>query len=123
MELHIEVMDARTAHGALDVANRYDVDSSPLQMPKHIAIGKRGWDDNKIEHYGHQVDEYAIWLGEQVKAQDPIICAELEKIFSKAADSGVILTTECFPVPNITHAHAIKREIMELAAALEEPDA
>lgn len=124
MDIHIEVMDGHTAHGALDVANRYDVDRSPLAMPKHIAIGKMGTDvggghDAKIMNYGDQVDEYAIWLGEMVRKQDPVICGELEIIFDKAQGHGVILTTECFPHPYVTHAHAIKQQIVELAASLE----
>jgi len=120
---HIEVMSCVSNNGALDVASVYNVDTGPLSMPKHIAIGKRGTDvggghDPKIMNYGDQVDEYAIWLSQQVKDGNVEVLTEIDEIFNKSITTGVILTTLCCPSPNITHAHEVKNLIMDLAASM-----
>lgn len=116
---HIEVLHCVSPHGALDVGTTYNVDTGPLSMPKHIAIGKMGTDvggghDPKIRSYSDQVDEYGIWLEQQIKAGNQEVMEAIDDVYNKAITSGVILTTICCPAPNVTHAHALKRQIMEL---------
>jgi hypothetical protein len=111
---HIEVLCCIADHGALDVATTINVDSGPLAMPKQLAIGKRSWDGEKIISYAMQVDEYAIWLGEQIKAGNAVILEAIDDIYNKAINHGVILTTICCLSPN-THAHQVRRQIYELA--------
>jgi hypothetical protein len=122
-DIHIEVMHSIDANysGAADIVSNVDCDKGPLAMPKHIKIGAQGTKcggdhDYKIRNYGDQVDEYAIWLGEQIEAGNQEIMGALEEIFIKAQGVGVILTTICMPSPYITHAHQVKRIIMELAS-------
>jgi hypothetical protein len=122
-DIHIEVMHSIDAgrSGAADIAGSYDCDKGPLAMPKHIKIGSQGTNcggdhDYKIMSYDHQVDEYEIWLSDQIKNQNLTVMAELEKIFGKAQGIGVILTTICMPSPYVTHAHKIKNIILELAS-------
>jgi aspartate/tyrosine/aromatic aminotransferase len=112
---HIEVLCCISGNGALDVATTINVDTGPLAMPKKLAIGKKTWDGEKIISYAMQVDEYAIWLGEQIQAGNAEIMEAIDVIYNKAIANGVILTTICCPSPNITHAHQVRRQIYELA--------
>lgn len=114
-DVHIEVIHSGNHHGAKDVAHVYNVDTGPLAIPHHLALGKNGEEHRPIERYSHQVDEYAVWLEDQVKAHNVEVMQELENIFQKACGHGVILITRCCPEPWITHAHALRRYIMELA--------
>lgn len=98
-----------------DVATTYNCDTGPLSMPAHIFIGARGHDGSKVESYSNQVEEYDIWLEDQLKKQNMTVMAALEDIFGKAQEGGIILQTRCVPQPYITHAHVIKRTIMALA--------
>jgi len=113
---HIEIDHSDNADGAQAVATRYDMDKGPLAMPEHIKIGAKSWDGHKLESYGDQVDEYGVWLEEQVKADSYAVMRALDDIYNKAIKTGVILTTRCVPSPYITHAHQVKRFIMELAS-------
>ena len=115
---HIEVQHP-LSRGAVDIANTYDVDTGPLAMPAHIKIGTKGTNcggghDYIIRDYGDQVDEYDIWISQQLKAKNPEVMAALEEIYAKSLGCGVILLTAQTPCPNITHAHVVKRTIMSL---------
>ena len=112
---HIEVLNIGNNSAVLDVASSYNVDSGPLAMPKSLAIGKRAWDGEKIMSYAEQVDNYAIWLGEQITKGNVEVLEALDDLYNKAIGTGLILTTVCMPAPNITHAHQIRRQIYELA--------
>ena len=121
-EPHIEVMSAYSPSGAMDVANMVNVDTGPLAIPEKLRIGKRTHDGEKIMNYATQVDEYDIWLEDQIKAENMPVLVALDDIYNKAIKSGVIITAICMPTPNITHAHAVRRAIMELAAGAAEPE-
>lgn len=114
-EIHIEVNHSDNNQGEQKVANRYNMDEGPLFIPDHIKIGSKSWDGHKIMSYAEQVDEYDVWLEDQIKAQNPAVLAALDDIYNKALGAGVILTTRCCPAPYITHAHVVKRVIMNLA--------
>jgi hypothetical protein len=114
-DVHIEVDHSDNHQGAQYVAHTYNMDQGPLVIPDHIKIGSKSWDGHKIENYSDQVDEYGIWLEDQIKAQNLTILSALDDIYNKALRAGVILTTRCCPIPYITHAHVVKRVIMNLA--------
>ena len=101
--------------GAQSVAFCFDMDAGPLAIPDHIKIGGLTWDGHIIEHYGEMVDEYAVWLEDQIKAQNPDVLKALDDIYNMALGSGVILTTRCLVGPfSFTHAHVVKRTINSL---------
>lgn len=112
-EPHIEIRHSDDS--IREVAGSYDCDKGPLAMPDHIRIGQFTWDDRKITSYSEQVDEYGVWLEDQLKNQNQEIMVALEEIYQRATGHGVILVTRCCPTPYITHAHAVRRVIMELA--------
>lgn len=101
--------------GVRDLVSAYDVDTGPLAMPSHIRIGQRDCLGGKIESYGDQVDDYAVWLSEQIKKENPEVMEALDIIFNKALSGSIIIKTRCCPSPWITHAHAVRRQILELA--------
>lgn len=113
--MHIEVTHPQNRFSAITVAPTYDVDIGPLAMPPHIFIGAKAHDGAKIEGYSMQVEEYDIWLEDQIRKLNLEVCSALELIFDKAQTTGVILTTQCCPAPYITHAHVVKRAIETLA--------
>ena len=117
---YIEVDHSDNRNGAQAVASTYDMDSGALAMPEHIRIGTKGTNcggghDYTIRHYGDQVDEYGIWLEEQLKAGNQKVMTAIDDIYNKAIQNGVILTTRCVPQPYLTHAHVVKRLIEKLA--------
>ena len=114
-EIHIEVDHSDNRQGAQAIGFTHDMDKGPLAIPEHIKIGSKSWDGRKIMSYGEQIDEYAVWLEDQIKAQNPDVLFALDDIYNKALGAGVILTTRCCPAPYITHAHIVKRVIMNLA--------
>ena len=114
-ELHIEVDHTDNNQGIQAVAHTYNMDKGPLSIPDHIKIGLKSWDNQKIENYNDQIDEYEIWLEDQIKAQNSVVLTALDDIYNKALGAGVILTTRCCPASNVTHAHTVKRVIMNLA--------
>ena len=116
--MHIEVVHPTNKHSAIAVAPLYDMDTGPLAMPKHIHIGARSYDGSRIENYTNQVEDYDVWLEEQVKDRNLEVCSALELIFDKAQTTGVMLTTQCLPAPYITHAHVVKRAIETLAKGI-----
>lgn len=101
--------------GMRDIVGVYDVDSGPLAMPEHIRIGQQDHAGKKIGNYADQVDDYAVWLEDQIKNQNQQVMEALDHIFNKALGGAVVLTTTCCPAPWITHAHAVRRQILELA--------
>lgn len=103
------------SHGAADIAHRYDVDSGPLSIPAHMRIGKLTSDGHKITCYDQQVDEYACWIFDSIQEQNMDVMLALEEVFQKSITGGVIITTNCMPQPNITHADKLKEKILELA--------
>lgn len=118
--MNITIMHSDDRHGAAAIASTYSVDSGPLALPSHIKIGAQGTDcggghDYTIRSYSDQVDEYAIWLSEQIKTGNQEVMVALDDIFNKAVNGGIILQTRCCPAPYITHAHMVKRQIEELA--------
>jgi hypothetical protein len=121
-EPHIEVMSAWAPNGAIDVATTVNVDNGPLAIPAKLRLGQRGHDGEKIMNYATQVEEYDIWLEDQIKAENMAVMVALDDIYNKAIKSGVIITTICMPTPNITHAHTVRRAIMELAAGAADPE-
>jgi hypothetical protein len=106
--------------GAQAVSSTYNMDTGPLSMPTHIRIGAKGTNlgdgPYTIQSYSDQVDEYDIWLEEQVKTQNQEVMIALDDIYNKAIGNGVILTTRCVPQPYFTHAHVVKRLIEKLAS-------
>lgn len=111
----IIVMHSGNRHGVKDIVSVYDVDSGPLAMPEHIRIGQPDCLGGTIENYADQVDDYAVWLEDQIKNQNQQVMEALDHIFNKALAGAVVLTTTCCPAPWITHAHAVRRQILELA--------
>lgn len=95
----------------------YNCDQGPLSMLESgIRIGGKDCFGDLITKYSEQVDEYAVWLEDQIKAENIEIMMELEGIFEMAQDpEGVVLCTTCCPDPWITHAHKIKQMIEEIA--------
>lgn len=114
-DIHIEVDHSDNNQGAQAVAHTYNMDQGPLRIPEHIKIGLKGWDGHKIMSYADQIDEYDVWLEDQITAQNLAVLSALDDIYNKALGAGVILTTRCCPAPYITHAHIVKRVIMNLA--------
>lgn len=121
-EPHIEVMNKLQASnsGRADLCFQYDMDAGPLALPSHIKIGGRAWDAEKITCYDQQVDEYAVWLEDQIKAQNQEVMGALDDIYQRASMSGVILTTICLPSPFRTHAHVVMQTIMKLASNIQD---
>lgn len=118
---YIEVDHSDNRNGAQAVASTYDMDTGPLAMPDHIRIGSKGTNcggghDYTIRNYGDQVDEYAIWLEEQLKAGNQKVMAALDDIYNRAINNGIILKTRCVPCPYVTHAHMVKKAIEKLAS-------
>jgi hypothetical protein len=114
--MNIIVDHTDNAISAQSIGPTYDMDKGPLFIPDHIKIGAKGHDGSKISSYADQVNEYDVWLEDQIKAQNLAVCCELETIYQKATQmGGIILSTRCCPAPYITHAHVVKRAIEELA--------
>jgi len=113
---HIEVDHSDNTEGAQAVGSTYDMDNGVLAMPSHIHIGGKSFDGSKIENYKNQVEEYDVWLEEQIQQQNIAVMAELDTIYNKAINNGIILKTRCCPAPYITHAHVVKRMILSLAS-------
>jgi hypothetical protein len=112
-------IEVRHSTDLLDIASCYSVDVGPLAMPDHIRIGTKGTDcggghDYTINRYGDQVDEYAVWLEDAIKTENPLVLKALDDIYNMALGAGVILHTRQTPCPNMTHAHEVKRAIMKL---------
>lgn len=119
MSITIEIMHSDNhALGALAVVPSVDIDRGPLSMPEHLKIGLKGHDGAKIENYPQQVDEYDVWLEDQIKEGNIEVLTALDEIFQHAQGVGVILKTRCVPTPYITHAHQVKRAIETLAKRL-----
>ncbi len=114
-EIHIEVDHSDNRQGAQAIGFTHDMDKGPLAIPEHIKIGSKSWDGDIIKNYSDQMDEYEIWLEDQIKIQNVDILTALDDIYNKALGAGVILTTRCCPVPYRTHAHLVKQVIMKLA--------
>lgn len=116
---YIEIQHSDDRRGAQAVASTYDMDKGPLSMPDHIRIGTKGTNVGNGPHiissYSDQVDEYDIWLEEQLKAGNQEVMTAIDDIYNKAIQNGVILTTRCVPQPYITHAHVVKQLIEKLA--------
>jgi len=118
---YIEVQHYDDRSGAQAVASTYNVDTGPLAMPEHIKIGAKGTNcggghDYTIRCYSDQVDEFDIWLEQQVNKGNKLVLGALDDIYNKAINNGVILTTSCMPQPYLTHAHVVRRLIMKLAS-------
>ena len=118
---YIEIRHSNDILGAQAVASTYDMDIGPLAMPEHIRIGAMGTNvggghNHTIRDYGDQVDEYAIWLEDQLKAGNQKVMTALDDIYNKAIAKGIILRTRCVPCPYVTHAHMVKRVIEKLAS-------
>lgn len=113
-EPYIEIDSPDNHQGAQAVAFTYNMDIGPLAMPAHIYIGAKSHDGSEIKSYANQVEDYDVWLEDAVKARQPDICEALELIYQKAFASGVILLTAQKHAPNITHAHVVRRTIMNL---------
>lgn len=114
--LHIEVQHPGNRKSAQAIATTYDCDTGVLAMPEHIRIGQKTWDGDKIMSYSMQVDEYDIWLEDQIKIGNEQVLNAIDDIYNKALQGGIILITRCMPTPYITHAHVVKRTIDELAS-------
>lgn len=117
---YIEIQHSEDRLGAQAVASTYNMDTGPLSLPDHIKIGTKGTNcggghDYTIRCYSDQVDEYSIWLEEQLKAGNQEVMTAIDDIYNKAIQNGVILTTRCVPQPYITHAHVVKQLIEKLA--------
>lgn len=112
---HIEVDHSDNRNGAAAIASTYNMDEGPLAIPVHLRIGTNGEEHKPIQCYDHQVDEYGIWLDDQLKAGNKVVMEAIDDIYNKAIHNGIILQTRCVPQPYITHAHAVKRLIMRLA--------
>ncbi len=117
---YIEIIHSDDRNGVLAIASSYNVDAGPLAIPECLGLGKMGTNcggghDYTIMSYADQVDQYRIWLDEQIKAGNVDVLTALDDIFNKAIRSGIVLTTRCSPAPWITHAHVVKDAIMELA--------
>ena len=113
MKLIIEIRSSIIPDGAKDIAPCVDLDKGPLSIPEHIKVGAIGYGGHTIGGYGMQVDEYDIWLEDQLKAQNMEVMVALDDIFRKAQTSGVILLTQW--VSRHTHAHVVERTIRKLA--------
>lgn len=114
---HIEIQHSDQRGGAEAIATLYDMDRGVLSLPEKLRIGQKAHDGLKIDSYAMQVDEYDIWLEDQIKAGNKYVLEALDDIYNKAISSGIILTTRCCPAPWITHAHVVKRVILKLAGA------
>ena len=112
---YIEIKHSADAEGAMAVASTYDMDKGPLMLPAHIVIGGKSYDGSKITCYKEQVEEYDVWLEDQIKAGNTEVMQALDDIYNKAIANGIILKTRCVPAPYITHAHVVKNVIMKLA--------
>ncbi len=118
---YIEVQHSEDHMGAQAVASTWDMDSGVLAMPAHIHIGAKGTDcggghDYTIRSYSDQVDEYDIWLGDEIRKGNEAVMTALDNIYNKAINNGIILRTRCVPQPYLTHAHVVKRVIERLAS-------
>lgn len=101
--------------GIRDLVGAYDMDSGPLAMLESIRIGQPDSFGDPIQNYSDQVDEYAIWLEDQIKNQNQEMMDAIDHIYNKALNGGIVLKTRCCPAPYITHAHQVRRQILELA--------
>ena len=95
-------------------AGTYNMDEGVLTIPPHIAIGQLSHDGSKILSYGNQVEEYDVWLEDQIKSQNVAVMEALDDIYNRAIGSGIVLTTRCIPSPYMTHAHVVKKVILNL---------
>lgn len=113
---HIEVQHSDQRGGAEAIATLYDMDKGVLSLPEKLRFGQIGHDGTKLMSYAQQVDEYDVWLEDEVKAGNKYVLEALDDIYNLAVNQGVILTTRCCPAPYITHAHVVKRFITKLAS-------
>lgn len=121
MRLNIQVQHSADAERIGSVMSTFDCDTGPLALPKHIRIGGKTWDGKRIDNYDMQVDEYGVWLEDQIKEGNQTVMDALDTIFSKA-ETGIVLSTRCCPQPYITHAHKIQQQIQALVAQMEQAD-
>lgn len=115
MTILIEVDHTENRNGAQAVASTYNMDDGPLAIPDYIRIGSKSWDNQPITCYDQQVDEYDVWMEDQLKAGNQKVMEALDFIYNKAIQNGIILQTRCVPQPYRTHAHVVKRVIERLA--------
>lgn len=112
---HIDILHSRNTNSALAVANSYDIDRGPLSMPVHIYVGGKTWDRQIIQTEADQICEFDVWLEDMIKAENQEVLTALDEIYGLALGAGVILMTTWEPQPNITHAHIVRRVIMDMA--------
>lgn len=117
MKLLIQIEHTLNPSRARDIAKVIDLDKGELAIPDSLAVGQRTWDNRIIGGYSNQVDEYDVWLEDQIKNENLKVMSALEEVFQYAATSGVILVTSWIAAH--THAHVVKRTIERLAANLE----
>lgn len=118
MKLTIQIEHTLNPSGARDIATVVDLDKGVLAIPEQFKVGNRSLIDNQIiGGYSDQVDEYDVWLEDQIKEENIPVMLAIEDIFLKAQTSGVILVTQW--VSAFTHAHVVKRLIETLAAKME----
>lgn len=122
MDLNIKVQHTADAESIAAVASVFNCDEGPLAIPKHIRIGAKTWDGQRIDNYDMQVDEYGVWLEEQIKAGNAEVMGALETIFTKAQGNGIVLATRCCPQPYVTHAHRVHQQIQSLVNQMEQED-
>lgn len=76
---------------------------SPLGNP--FVIGKHGTREEVIA-------KYAIWLKEQINAQNPTVLEELNRLGNKAIDEKG-LSLQCFCHPKPCHGEVIKERLIK----------
>lgn len=117
---HIEILSKveTAADGKYDIMGSYDTDKGVLAMPDKFTqkLGQRADDDGRILDYSDLVSMYDEWLEDQLKAGNQKVMAALDEIFNKAINTGVVLHTFRSDRIGTSHAHIIKRVIMELAS-------
>lgn len=114
-KLVIDVKHSKDPLGA--VARFYDVDTGPLAIPGHLRIGQTSILSSRetITSYAMQVEDYEIWLDEEIKAGNQEVLAAIDDVYNMGINGGVIVCTQCLPSPYITHAHVLMRVIKQLA--------
>lgn len=113
---YIEVQHPANTMGAQAVTSIFNMDVGDLAIPAHIVIGGKSWDRKPITCYDQQVDEYEVWLEDQLKDGNQRVMTALDTIYNKAIKNGIILVTRCVPQPYRTHAHVVKKVIEKLAS-------
>jgi hypothetical protein len=120
--MKIEIMSYAqyNASGAADLMHKYDIHIGPLAVPNHIRLGAMGTDcggghDYTLQTWSDVVDEYAIWLEAQIKGGNQEVMDALDHLFHLSQRGTVVLVVNTAPDPFRTHAHEVRRTIMELA--------